>query len=100
MQALPRWGGHGTGNGSGTPRSPSRRSRSRPSFSLPSSRATQYSSRAGPPYRLLAEAEAARRVGAALETALDRLPQDHGILPHFADSAQVSERSFECSPAI
>jgi hypothetical protein len=38
------------------------------------------------PYRLLPPDEAVRRVRRCLETALDRLPQDHGILPHFVDS--------------
>src|SRR5207237_762321 len=42
---------------------------------------------AGPPYHLLTPAEAAQRVGAALDTALDRLPHHHGILPHFLDDA-------------
>src|SRR4051794_11936444 len=38
-----------------------------------------------PPYRLLAPGEAAVRIGAALRAALERLPQDHGVLPHFID---------------
>ena len=38
-----------------------------------------------PPYRLIARSEAVARVGSALRTALDRLPHDHGILPHFVD---------------
>jgi hypothetical protein len=40
-----------------------------------------------PPHRLLSRAEALRRIRAALETALFRLPHDHGILPHFLDPA-------------
>src|SRR5208282_2221088 len=40
-----------------------------------------------PPYRLLSPAEAGLRVRAALEAALHHLPHDHGILPHFIDSA-------------
>jgi hypothetical protein len=42
---------------------------------------------ASAPYRLLTAAEAVGRVRAALETALGRLPQDHGMVPHFVDSA-------------
>jgi hypothetical protein len=38
-----------------------------------------------PPYRLIDRGEAVDRVGAALETALDRVPVDHGIMPHFVD---------------
>jgi hypothetical protein len=36
-----------------------------------------------PPFRLLTTAEAVTRVRTALTTARDRLPRDHGILPHF-----------------
>jgi hypothetical protein len=39
------------------------------------------------PYRLLTPLEARDRVRAALDTALARLPHDHGILPHFIDAA-------------
>jgi hypothetical protein len=42
---------------------------------------------AAAPYRLLTPAEAVGRVRTALETALGQLPQDHGLLPHFVDSA-------------
>src|SRR4051794_37111731 len=42
---------------------------------------------AGPPYRLLTPRAAALRVRAGLEAALGRLPSDHGVLPHFVDSA-------------
>jgi hypothetical protein len=42
---------------------------------------------AAEPYRLLTPAEAARRIGTCLETALDRLPHDHGMMPHFTHSA-------------
>jgi hypothetical protein len=41
----------------------------------------------GPPYRLLTPGAAALRVRAGLEAALGRLPSDHGVLPHFVDSA-------------
>jgi hypothetical protein len=39
-----------------------------------------------PPYRLLTPAAAALRVRAGLRAALDLLPHDHGVLPHFVDS--------------
>jgi hypothetical protein len=42
---------------------------------------------AGPPYRLLTPRDAGLRVRAGLEAALDRLPSNHGVLPHFIDSA-------------
>src|SRR5262249_7867099 len=42
---------------------------------------------AGPPYRLLTPRDAGRRVRAGLEAALGRLPSNHGVLPHFVDSA-------------
>ena len=37
------------------------------------------------PHRLLGHSEAVARVRSALETALTRMPHDHGILPHFTD---------------
>jgi hypothetical protein len=40
-----------------------------------------------PPYRLLTPRDAARRVRAGLRAALGRLPHDHGVVPHFVDSA-------------
>jgi hypothetical protein len=40
-----------------------------------------------PPYRLLSPGDAARRVAAGLRTALDELPHDHGVVPHFVHSA-------------
>jgi hypothetical protein len=40
-----------------------------------------------PPHRLLAPSEAARRIAAGLSTALDVLPHDRGIVPHFVHSA-------------
>jgi hypothetical protein len=42
---------------------------------------------AGSPYRLLTPRAATLRVRAGLEAALGRLPSDHGVLPHFVDSA-------------
>jgi hypothetical protein len=41
---------------------------------------------AAAPYRLLTGAEAVRRIRLALETAASRLPNDHGIMPHFLDT--------------
>jgi hypothetical protein len=41
---------------------------------------------AAAPYRLLTPREAGRRIRAGVETALDQLPSDHGILPHFLHS--------------
>jgi hypothetical protein len=43
-----------------------------------------------PPYRLLTPGAAAQRVRAALGMALDQLPTDHGMLPHFTDSATAA----------
>jgi hypothetical protein len=37
------------------------------------------------PYRLIPHRDAVSRVRAALDTALERLPVDHGIFPHFVD---------------
>jgi hypothetical protein len=42
---------------------------------------------AAPPYRLLTPRSAAARICAGLEAALQRLPHDHGVMPHFAHSA-------------
>lgn len=39
-----------------------------------------------PPYRLLTPTDAGARVRAGVETALHRLPQRRGIMPHFVDS--------------
>ncbi len=39
-----------------------------------------------PPYRLLSPATAALRIRAALRGALERLPHDHGVVPHFVDA--------------
>jgi hypothetical protein len=41
---------------------------------------------AAPPYRLLERDKAVHRVRLALSAALDRVPHDHGIMPHFLDS--------------
>jgi hypothetical protein len=42
---------------------------------------------AAPPFHLLTPAAAAARICVGLETALDRLPHDHGMMPHFVHSA-------------
>jgi hypothetical protein len=39
-----------------------------------------------PPYRLLAPSEAVTRVRSTVEVALERLPHDRGIMPHFLDA--------------
>lgn len=39
-----------------------------------------------PPYRLLTPGDAVLRIRSALEAALEHLPHDHGILPHFIDA--------------
>jgi hypothetical protein len=38
------------------------------------------------PFKFLTRTEAARRVCLGLETALEKVPQTHGVLPHFVDS--------------
>jgi hypothetical protein len=38
-----------------------------------------------PPHRLLGRGEAVARVRAALEAVRDRLPHEHGVMPHFVD---------------
>lgn len=38
------------------------------------------------PHRLLPPREAGMRIRAAVHAALERLPEDHGILPHFVDA--------------
>jgi hypothetical protein len=45
---------------------------------------------AAPPYRLLERDKAVHRIRLALSAALERLPHDHGIMPHFLD-AQTDE---------
>jgi hypothetical protein len=42
---------------------------------------------AAPPFQLLSQSHAVLRIRAALETVLYRLPHDHGVIPHFVDSA-------------
>jgi hypothetical protein len=38
------------------------------------------------PYGLLTSAEAVARVGSAVRAALEHLPEDHGMMPHFIDA--------------
>jgi hypothetical protein len=45
-----------------------------------------------PPYRLLTPQAAALRIRASLRGVLDRLPHDHGVVPHFVDSATGAVR--------
>jgi hypothetical protein len=40
-----------------------------------------------PPYRLLSPSVARQRIEKGLQTALNELPHDHGVMPHFVDSA-------------
>src|SRR5262249_31870024 len=42
---------------------------------------------AAPPYRLLPRGEAVRRARVTIEAALERLPDDRGVMPHFVHSA-------------
>ena len=42
---------------------------------------------AAPPYRLLSPPLAALRIRTGLRALLERLPQDHGVMPHFVHSA-------------
>jgi hypothetical protein len=42
------------------------------------------------PFRLLTPDAAIARIRTAVQAALERLPHDHGMLPHFVDSATVS----------
>lgn len=42
---------------------------------------------AAPPYRLLSPPLAALRIRTALRALLERLPHDHGVMPHFVHSA-------------
>jgi hypothetical protein len=48
------------------------------------------------PYRMLSRSDAIRKVELAISTALHRLPQDHGIMPHFlnADLEPTGEDQF------
>ncbi len=53
-----------------------------------------------PPYRLLAPRQAARRVAVGLRTALDDLPHDHGIVPHFIHSATGAVHGLDCLSTV
>jgi hypothetical protein len=41
----------------------------------------------GSPYRLLTPSAARHRIEKGLQTALNNLPHDHGVMPHFVDAA-------------
>ncbi len=55
---------------------------------------------AAPPYRMLSAAEAARRIGAGLRTALDGLPHDRGVVPHFVHSATGAVHGFDALSTV
>jgi hypothetical protein len=48
-----------------------------------------------PPHQLLSPAEAAARIARGLRTALDVLPHDRGIVPHFIDSVSGHVYGFD-----
>lgn len=50
---------------------------------------------AAEPHYLLSRTEACRRIGAGLRHALERLPCDRGVLPHFVDSATGAVRGVD-----
>lgn len=50
---------------------------------------------AAPPYRLLERDKAVHRVHLALRAALERVPNDHGIMPHFLDSNTDEPRGLD-----
>ena len=50
---------------------------------------------AAPPYRMLSRAEAVGRVRTALDAALERIPADQGMMPHFLDSATDEPRGHD-----
>jgi hypothetical protein len=47
------------------------------------------------PYRLLRRSEAVRRLRTGLDTTLNRLPHDHGIVPHFVDARTGAVRGHD-----
>ncbi len=47
------------------------------------------------PYRLLSPGEAARRIATGLSSALETLPHDHGIVPHFIHSSTGAVHGFD-----
>lgn len=55
---------------------------------------------AAPPYRLLERDKAAHRIRLALNAALERVPHDHGILPHFLDSQTDELRGYDAFSTV
>jgi hypothetical protein len=55
---------------------------------------------AAPPYRLLTPQAAALHVRTGLQAALDRLPHDHGVVPHFVDSATGAVHGTDCFSTV
>jgi hypothetical protein len=55
---------------------------------------------AAKPYRLLTPAEAVGRVRSTFKAALKRVPQDHGILPHFLDTTNDELRGHDVFSTI
>jgi hypothetical protein len=53
-----------------------------------------------PPYQLLTPKAAVGRVRAGLEAALDRLPHDQGVVPHFLDAATGAVVGFDAFSTI
>src|SRR5438067_2369767 len=49
----------------------------------------------GAPHRLLSPSEAAHRIGTGLFTALNELPHEHGIMPHFIDAVSGNVYGFD-----
>jgi hypothetical protein len=47
------------------------------------------------PYRLVSRSDAVERIRSGLEAVRDRLPHDHGIGPHFIDSATAEVHGFD-----
>jgi hypothetical protein len=55
---------------------------------------------AAPPYHLLTPKAAIGEVGLAIETALEALPHDHGVMPHFLDVATGTIRGVDALSTV
>jgi hypothetical protein len=55
---------------------------------------------AGPPYRLLTPSDARQRVRLALRTAIEQLPHDRGVVPHFVDSRTGAVVGFDARSTV
>ncbi len=55
---------------------------------------------AQPPYRLINRTDAVHRVRAAICAALERLPHEHGIMPHFVDSVSCETHGADSRSTI